>query len=403
MQQQQSTPTNQPSSAAVAAGSGAGGGGMRRMSRNNRSRNNRSRNNRSRNNRSRSGLRGRDERGYQGIMPNGDVHEMPTGIPAPQQQHGSSLPIQEIPKTFFCQLAHGGPTAVIPTPNNLAEVYQAIASKFDGMSAEDILYCTVNTFKPDMNNLLTTNLKLNDFIFAHCHGTRKEVTLTKTDAMLGVTLTDNGFGKVFIKRIHSDSVAARSQPAVLVGDHIEKINEQLVVGTRHYNVASALRAIPVGESFTLRLVEPQKSEFSFIAPRKSGSTSSNASKKVENVQDGNQTLRFRAHGNVVLQEAPSQAVVDKINDIFETYLGFNDDVLALAGWEIASKAKNYVDLKNLFADSDLGGFGFPDELYFDVWGAVDDYRKKRLPSEEEAETTEKSSTLNDVATTKTKN
>ena len=65
--------------------------------------------------------------------------------------------------------------------------------------------------------------------------------------MLGVTLTDNGNGKVFIKRIHPDSVAARSQPAVCVGDHIEKINGESVVGSRHYNVAAMLRAIPVGE------------------------------------------------------------------------------------------------------------------------------------------------------------
>uniref|UniRef100_A0A914QNB1 PDZ domain-containing protein n=1 Tax=Panagrolaimus davidi TaxID=227884 RepID=A0A914QNB1_9BILA len=376
MEQQQSSTPAHPNV-------GGGGGGIRRGSRNNRSRNNRSRNNRSRN----AGIRGRDARGYEGIKPDAFAAAVAsaarsTGVQAPQQQHA---PIPEIPKTFYCQLAHGGPTAIIPTPNNLAEVYQAIASKFDGMSPDDILYCTVNTFKADMENLLTTNLKVNDFIFAHCHGTRKEVTLTKTDAMLGVTLTDNGYGKVFIKRIHSDSVAARSQPAVLVGDHIEKINGQSVVGTRHFSVASTLRAIPVGESFTLRLVEPQKSGFSFVGPRKSASTSSNASttaKKAEKIQDGTQTLRFRANGHAVMQEAPSQAVVDKINDIFETYLGFNDDVLALAGWEIASKAKNYVDLKNLFADSDLGGFGFPDELYFDVWGAVDDYRKKRLPTDE---------------------
>ena len=376
MEQQKSTPTQQQQPRPE------GSNVIRRGSRN------RSRNNRSRNRSHHAGVRGRDERGYQGIGPVGVVR--PSGIPAPRQHVAPApaavAPEPEIPKTFYCQLAHGGPTAVIPTPNNLAEVYQAIASKFDGMSPDDILYCTVNTFKPDMDNLLTTNLKVNDFIFAHCHGTRKEVTLTKTDAMLGVTLTDNGYGKVFIKRIHSDSVAARSQPAVLVGDHIEKINGQSVIGTRHYSVASTLRAIPVGESFTLRLVEPQQSGFSFVGPRKSGSTSSNAStttkKMNEKIQDGTQTLRFRANGHAVMQEAPSQAVVDKINDIFETYLGFNDDVLALAGWEIASKAKNYVDLKNLFADSDLGGFGFPDELYFDVWGAVDDYRKKRLPTEE---------------------
>ena len=255
---------------------------------------------------------------------------------------------------------------MIPTPNNLTQVYEAIASKFDGMSPDDILYCTVNTFKPEMDHLLTSNLKVNDFIFAHVHGTRKEVTLTKTDAMLGVTLTDNGYGKVFIKRIHSDSVVARSQPAVLVGDHIEKVNGQKVIGTRHYTVAAMLRAIPLGEryvsvgllilvlcfSFTLRVVEPRQSSFSFVGAAPSTTTLDSTNKVFPEdvVPDGNQALRFSDTGNAVMQEAPSQAVVDKINSIFETYLGFNDDVLALAGWEIASKAKNFVDLKDLFID-----------------------------------------------------
>uniref|UniRef100_A0A7E4VHD0 PDZ domain-containing protein n=1 Tax=Panagrellus redivivus TaxID=6233 RepID=A0A7E4VHD0_PANRE len=303
---------------------------------------------------------GNDVRGYAGIMP--EVHAEPALL-------------EEVPLTFYCQLAQGGPTAVIPRPNNLSEVYQEIATKFDGLTADDILYCTVNTFKPDMEALLTSNLKLNDFIFAHVRGTRKEVTLTKTDAMLGVTLSDNGFGKVFIKRLHPKSIAARSQPAVLVGDHIEKVNGENVVGQRHFSVAAMLRAIPVGANFTLRLIEPQKTGFSFIAPR---STNAAAAKPQKPVEDGNQTLRFRSTGDAVMQEAPSKVVIDKINNIFETYLGFNDDVLALAGWEIAMSSANYVELRTKFNESDLGGFGFPDELLFDIWGIVDDFRNQRL-------------------------
>lgn len=334
-----------------------------------------------------------DRRGYEGL----------TSAAAAKQVAAVHVP--EVPQTFFCQLAHGGPTAVIPTPNNLTQVYEAIASKFDGMSPDDILYCTVNTFKPEMDHLLTSNLKVNDFIFAHVHGTRKEVTLTKTDAMLGVTLTDNGYGKVFIKRIHSDSVVARSQPAVLVGDHIEKVNGQKVIGTRHYTVAAMLRAIPLGESFTLRVVEPRQSSFSFVGAAPSTTTldSTNKVAPEDVAPDGNQALRFSDTGNAVMQEAPSQAVVDKINSIFETYLGFNDDVLALAGWEIASKAKNFVDLKDLFIDSDLGGFGFPDELLFDIWGTVDDFRNKRIAADSASASDEpdETQTPNDSETAQT--
>lgn len=49
---------------------------------------------------------------------------------------------------------------------------------------------------------------------------------------------------------------------IYVGDHIEKINDISMVGCRHYEVAKALKDIPRGETFTLRLVEPVKSGFS---------------------------------------------------------------------------------------------------------------------------------------------
>jgi len=48
---------------------------------------------------------------------------------------------------------------------------------------------------------------------------------------------------------------------ICVGDHVEKINDVSVVGSRHYEVAKALKDIPVGSVFSLRLVEPQKSGF----------------------------------------------------------------------------------------------------------------------------------------------
>ncbi|KAE9548253.1 hypothetical protein FO519_008537 [Halicephalobus sp. NKZ332] len=277
---------------------------------------------------------------------------------------------------FFCQLAHGSPTAVIPAPKNLFDLYSTVASKFDGLSPNDILYCTVNTFKPEMEHLLSSNLNFGDFIFAHIKGTKKEVTLTKTESLIGVTLTDNGNGNVFIKRIYESSIAARSKPGVLVGDHIEKVNGEPVSGLRHYEVASMLRRIPQGKDLVLRLIEPMKSGFSFIAPRGECTSTINSGK----IKNGTRTIRFRSTGTTVLQEAPCKDVVDKVNGIFETYLGFNDDILALTGWEVAEKASSFIDLKEKILESDLGGFGFPDELLFDLWGLVDDYREDRFPS-----------------------
>ena len=54
-----------------------------------------------------------------------------------------------------------------------------------------------------------------------------------------------------------NSVVAGSD-IVKVGDHIEAINQQSTIGFRHYQVAKILKNIPMGSTFTLYLVEPQK-------------------------------------------------------------------------------------------------------------------------------------------------
>ena len=46
-----------------------------------------------------------------------------------------------------------------------------------------------------------------------------------------------------------------------VGDHIEKIDGESLVGCRHYEVAKMLKEIPKGATFTIRIVEPQKAGF----------------------------------------------------------------------------------------------------------------------------------------------
>jgi|UniRef100_A0A8C0WI89 hypothetical protein len=62
-----------------------------------------------------------------------------------------------------------------------------------------ILYCTLNTPKVDMKRLLGGQLGLEDFIFAHVKGTKKEVNVYKSEDSLGLTITDNGVGYAFIK------------------------------------------------------------------------------------------------------------------------------------------------------------------------------------------------------------
>lgn len=123
-----------------------------------------------------------------------------------------------------------------------------------------ILFCTLNTHKVDMSRLLAGVVGLDDFIFAHVRGRPKEVEIMKSDDALGLTITDNGAGYAFIKRIKEGSTMSKVD-GIFVGDHIEKINGVSTVGCRHYEVAKMLKELPRGSSFLLRVVEPMKSGF----------------------------------------------------------------------------------------------------------------------------------------------
>ena len=106
-----------------------------------------------------------------------------------------------------------------------------------------------------MKKLLGGQIGLEDLIFAHCRGSKKVVALNKEEDSLGLTITDNGNGCAFIKRVREESVASKYSD-VKIGDHVAQINDKNVVGMRHFEVAKMLRELPVGEEFTLNLVEP---------------------------------------------------------------------------------------------------------------------------------------------------
>ncbi|KAK3532850.1 hypothetical protein QTP70_000260 [Hemibagrus guttatus] len=173
---------------------------------------------------------------------------LPTSPPSP--------PCQRPKLIFHTQLAHGSPTGRIHGFTNVKELYAKIAEVFN-ISPSEILFCTLNSHKVDMQKLLGGQIGLEDFIFAHVRGETKEVEVTKTEDALGLTITDNGAGYAFIKRIKEGSTIDRLKN-VCVGDHIEAINDQSIVGCRHYEVAKMLKEQPRGEPFTLRLVGPKK-------------------------------------------------------------------------------------------------------------------------------------------------
>ncbi|KAI6242856.1 Ubiquitin carboxyl-terminal hydrolase [Aphelenchoides fujianensis] len=170
----------------------------------------------------------------------------------------------------------------------------AIAAAFK-LDPADVLYCTVNTYKPEMDRLLSSAIPLDCLLFAHVRGQKKEVVLRKEDGHLGLTITDNHAGHVFLKRVQPDSTCGRAAPAVAIGDHVECVDGESVVGKRHVEVARMLRAIPVGQSFTLRLVSPKTTGFAAIGER-------SAARPQLPIASGNQTLRFLADGRSVVQQ-----------------------------------------------------------------------------------------------------
>ena len=111
-----------------------------------------------------------------------------------------------------------------------------------------------------MTRLLGGQIGLEDFIFAHIKGRAKEVEIEKSEDALGLTITDNGAGYAFIKRIKENSIMDKIE-GINVGDHIEKINQQSLIGCRHFEVAKMLKEIPKSTKFLLRVVEPLRSGF----------------------------------------------------------------------------------------------------------------------------------------------
>ncbi|XP_018610137.2 PDZ domain-containing protein GIPC1-like isoform X1 [Scleropages formosus] len=279
---------------------------------------------------------------------------------------------------FHTQLAHGSPTGRIEGFSNVRELYAKIGEAF-GIPVDEvgdqIMFCTLNTHKVDMDKLLGGQIGLEDFIFAHVKGQKKEVEVFKGDDALGLTITDNGAGYAFIKRIREGSTIEQIQ-IVNVGDMIESINGQPLIGCRHYEVARMLKELPKGREFSLKLVEPLKA-FDMISQRCGGSRSGSAGSQLGT---GRGTLRLRAKGPATVEELPSafeEKAIEKVDDLLESYMGIRDSELAATMVELGKDKRNPDEFAEAL-DETLGDFAFPDEFVFDVWGAIGDAKVGRL-------------------------
>jgi len=273
---------------------------------------------------------------------------------------------------FHCQLAQGSPTGIISGFTNVKELYQKIAECYD-MTASDILFCTLNTHKVDMGHLLGGQIGLDDFIFAHRKGRAKEIEITKSEDALGLTITDNGAGYAFIKRIKEGSII-NNIPYIEVGDHIEKIDGESLVGCRHYEVAKMLKEIPKGATFIIRVVEPLKAGFANIGPRSGPGAGKKAS-----YGSGKQTLRLKSNGTAAVEEVDSVRTTaeENINELLENFMGINDTELASQVWDLAEGKTNTMELAEAIDNSDLEAFGFTDDFIFELWGAITDAKSGR--------------------------
>lgn len=276
---------------------------------------------------------------------------------------------------FHTQLAHGSPTGRIEGFTNVKELYNKIAEAFN-LSPDEILFCTLNTHKIDMEKLLGGQIGLEDFIFAHIKGIKKEMDVYKSEEALGLTITDNGAGFAFIKRIKEGSVVDGVK-VICVGDHIECINGKNIVGMRHYEVARMLKELPKDQSFTLKLVEPMKA-FEMLEPRSRGAGGKTSGEG--KIGTGRETLRLRSKGPATVEEMPTEfeeKAVKKVDDLLESYMGIRDTELAATMVEVGRDKKN-PDEFAMALDQALGDFAFPDEFVFDVWGAIGDAKQGRF-------------------------
>uniref|UniRef100_UPI00398F0B29 PDZ domain-containing protein GIPC1-like isoform X1 n=2 Tax=Pristiophorus japonicus TaxID=55135 RepID=UPI00398F0B29 len=296
--------------------------------------------------------------------------------PGPGVEDGpgaSRLPTPIRPRlVFHTQLAHGSATGRVEGFGNVRELYSRVSQAF-GLGPGEIMFCTLNTHKVDMDKLLGGQIGLEDFIFAHIKGQTKEVEIYKSEDALGLTITDNGAGYAFIKRIKEGSLIDRMH-VINVGDLIEAINGQSVVGFRHFEVAKLLKSLVKGQPFTLRLVEPLKA-FDMISQRSRGGKPASGGQ----LGTGKGTLRLRAKGAATVEEEPSafeEKAIEKVDDLLESYMGIRDTELAATMVDLGKNRRNPDEFAQAI-DEDLGDFAFPDEFVFDVWGAIGDAKAGR--------------------------
>jgi len=276
----------------------------------------------------------------------------------------AAAPAEQFDMVFHVQLAHGSPTKQVRDFTNVKQLYESIAKAF-GINTTDILYCTLNTHKVDMTRLLGGQIGLDDFLFAHVKGDAATSKITKSGPALGLTISDNGAGYAFIKKIRDGSIMA-SAPNVKVGAHIASINGTDLTGCRHFEVARMLKEIPIGSEFSMGMTLPKEAFDTALKPREAMGGSGEVS-----AGGGKKTLRMKKDGTAVVEEVDDAKVkmVKKVDDMLEQFVGIRDEELSQTIYDLA-KTSSEADLFAGALDEKLADFEFPDDFVLDVYEMI---------------------------------
>nr|CDS26180.2 hypothetical transcript [Hymenolepis microstoma] len=271
------------------------------------------------------------------------------------------------PFSFACELAHGSNQVRISGFSNIPELYQRIAESFS-IPLSQIMYCTLDTPQVDMTKLLGNQLSFNHTIYAHTRGQTKEVRFLKSAEALGLTISDNKAGGVFIKRISEKGVLARvlrEQPnCICPGDLIECINGRSFINSRHMDVVKYLKELPLQSKIVLRLISPEKNVAPGLLKRQKWKGAL-----------GRQTIRISAAGAEVIDalNQDQALVLRRLAETVEDFIGIADEELAQSIFDLecrsATKEEFYELLKKQHSE-----FNFPPRIAEKFWLAYDFYQ-----------------------------
>lgn len=254
-----------------------------------------------------------------------------------------------------------------------------------------------------MNSLLANYLSMGDLIVVHMCGPSRKLRLRKTQEYLGLTITDNGHGRSFVKKITSND--GLLEKAIRVGDHIAAINSTSTLGMRHYEVARAIRELPSDTYFTLQLIEPlhgtsvdsyrnsptgiSNNEMSkdlhthrIMLTNDSDTCSTNDSSYDDLINSSLPFNKLLSKSVLSLSSQDSscrgsdktfRGRIERINSILETFLGINDNTLAVQIYRAAVESDgSFENFTSIIDNTNLNVLNFNLDTQAYLWRSATD-------------------------------